>query len=246
MQAKSLLLVVVLLVVLSGCVAPAPTAAPAAQAPTTAPAATSAPAATTAAPVNLDYAMHIGAAIEQAQKFYTDLFTEYMAAHPNVKVTFNPTIGAMVQDEYNTKLLVDLKAGTGPCIITPTESTLIKFIKAKLVEPVPDNVAEFVKANAINQAVLDAVTGPDGKIYGIPYLGDWPAMFYNTDMFQAAGIANPPTNWQELVDDAKKLTKTDAQGNITTAGFFVRKSGAQLGTFEKWYPFFTGNGGKLV
>jgi len=151
----------------------------------------------------------------------------------------------MTQDEYNTKLLVDLNAGIGPDIFAPTESTLIKFIRAKSIVPVPANVGEFVKAQAMNKGVLDAVSGPDGTIYGIPYFGDWPAMFYNADMYKEAGISRPPATWDELVDTARKLTKRDAAGSVAVSGFFVRKSGAQLGTFEKWYPFFAANGGRL-
>jgi len=193
--------------------------------------------------VTLTFSMEIGTNPEQTQAYYTDLFKQYMEKHPNITIKFEPFIGDY--DEYVTKLLVNLKAGTGPDIFTTTGSTLVKFAKTGTLAAAPPEVVSYIKKEALNQAVQDAVTGQDGKVYGLPWTGDWPALFYNIDMFQRAGIANPPTNWQELRQAAEKLTKYDDKGNMLIAGFFVRKSGAQLGIFEKWYPFFTAAGGKL-
>ena len=53
-------------------------------------------------------------------------------------------------------------------------------------------------------------TGAAGKppqfvpIYGLAY-----GLFYNKKLFEEAGISGPPRTWQQLVDDAKKLTKPD-------------------------------------
>jgi ABC-type glycerol-3-phosphate transport system substrate-binding protein len=50
-------------------------------------------------------------------------------------------------------------------------------------------------------------------------------LYYNKDMFNAAGIVAPPTTWQEFQDDVKKLTLVDATGNIV-------RSGAAIGTAQ--------------
>ncbi|GGL45064.1 sugar ABC transporter substrate-binding protein [Phycicoccus endophyticus] len=46
----------------------------------------------------------------------------------------------------------------------------------------------------------------DGKFYGFPDLASARALFYNTSLFSKAGIANPPTTWEELEADAQKIT----------------------------------------
>ncbi len=53
----------------------------------------------------------------------------------------------------------------------------------------------------------------------MPFLADAYGLYYNKDMFAAAGIANPPKTLSELTDDAKKLTKRKADGTIKVAGF---------------------------
>jgi multiple sugar transport system substrate-binding protein len=42
----------------------------------------------------------------------------------------------------------------------------------------------------------------NGKIYGMPWLMDVKYFMYNQDILTKAGIAAPPTTWEELVDQA--------------------------------------------
>lgn len=49
----------------------------------------------------------------------------------------------------------------------------------------------------------------DDKLYGVPKSTNTIALFYNEDMFKAAGIDAPPATWDELVEDARKLTDKD-------------------------------------
>lgn len=51
----------------------------------------------------------------------------------------------------------------------------------------------------------------DGKFYGFPDLSSARALFYNTAVFQKAGISAPPKTWAELEADA---TKIKAAGDI--------------------------------
>ena len=44
-----------------------------------------------------------------------------------------------------------------------------------------------------------------GKFYGMPDLSSARALFYNTAIFTKAGIAKPPTTWDEFTADAKKI-----------------------------------------
>ena len=43
-------------------------------------------------------------------------------------------------------------------------------------------------------------------------------LYYNEDVFKAAGIIKPPTTWSEFAQYAVKLTVRDSQGGIRTAG----------------------------
>jgi multiple sugar transport system substrate-binding protein len=44
-----------------------------------------------------------------------------------------------------------------------------------------------------------------GKRWGMPWILDTKYLFYNKEMLEKAGIANPPKTWDELVADAKTI-----------------------------------------
>lgn len=58
----------------------------------------------------------------------------------------------------------------------------------------------------------------NNKFVGVPLEFDGLALYYNEDIFKAAGIAKPPTSWTEFAQTAPKLTVKDNVGNIKTAG----------------------------
>jgi multiple sugar transport system substrate-binding protein len=72
-------------------------------------------------------------------------------------------------------------------------------------------------------------TNFDGKQCALPSLTDSFGLYYNTDMFKAAGIKSPPKTMSELMADAKKLTQRNPDGSIKVAGFVPLDSWGQLG-----------------
>ena len=53
----------------------------------------------------------------------------------------------------------------------------------------------------------------------MPFTADSYGLYYNTDMFEQAGITSPPTTWSEMTADVKKLTVFNPDGSIKVAGF---------------------------
>ncbi|NLS03913.1 sugar ABC transporter substrate-binding protein [Rhizobium sp. P32RR-XVIII] len=70
----------------------------------------------------------------------------------------------------------------------------------------------------------------DGKYYGIPKATNTIALYYNKDMFKAAGLDpnKPPQTWAELVEDAKKLTEPSK--NVYGITFSAKAN--EEGTFQ--------------
>jgi len=56
------------------------------------------------------------------------------------------------------------------------------------------------------------------RIYGLPLSMDTMVMYFNRDMLNNAGIAEPAIHWQEFQDHVKKITKLDEVGTIIRAG----------------------------
>ena len=78
----------------------------------------------------------------------------------------------------------------------------------------------------------------DGKYYGVPLGSNDLALYYNKDMFTAAGV-QPPTTYAELKTVAKKLTKAG-----TTYGLAIATPKNEEGTFQ-YLPWLLSSGAKF-
>lgn len=92
-----------------------------------------------------------------------------------------------------------------------TKSLAIKEIKNDFVDAVYQDVV-YLDMN-------DKTKKYEEKVYGLPLFVDTLAMYYNKDLFNNAGIAQPPAYWSgEFHEDVKRTTKQDGQGEIIQSG----------------------------
>ena len=122
----------------------------------------------------------------------------------------NPDITIDVQTaayaDYFTKLQTDLAAGTEADVFDVDAGSFAN-IQANGV------LAEMtgVDASKYRTSVLDSYK-VDGKQYGLPTSFSNVVLFYNKDLFDAAGVDYPTTNWTWADEKAaaEKLTNKDA------------------------------------
>ena len=135
-----------------------------------------------------------------SDELFQQVIDGYQAIHPNVtiKLVNNPW------EDYWTKLPLALDGANGPAIFNVHNSyheNLINYM-APLEIPLEDLEADFtcVEAHVI-----------DGKVYYIDYGMMTGAVYYNKDMWEAAGLtdADIPKTWDEMREVAKKLTIKD-------------------------------------
>jgi multiple sugar transport system substrate-binding protein len=91
--------------------------------------------------------------------------------------------------DYNTLLTTDLAAGKGPDIITQKE---VKFVSTFQEGGQLLDVSDLTLPEGIGG--VDSYT-IDGKLYAAPYRQDVWVVFYNKDLYEAAGVDIPTGNW---------------------------------------------------
>lgn len=221
--------VLVMGALLTGCQSAAPTIA-ATTAPAAAPtdAATTAPAEKTtdtpaptehltydpSAPVNDGKEITINFWDQQElDGFYKKWTAEYSKLHPNVK--WNITSSA-AQDLVK-KLPLALQSGTGPDVFHLNNSWTAMIVNN--MEAYPETVFPLAQLRADFIGVDNHLI--NGKLYYIDYGIMTGGIFYNKDMWAAAGLndADIPKTWDKFIEVAKRLTQVDASGNMTVAGF---------------------------
>ncbi len=123
---------------------------------------------------------------------------DFEAQNPDIKVSMEYVGYDSVHDKITTGMAAKPPAYDAAMIdvIWPDE-----FIKAGYLLDVTNRVTSQMKSDMF-PASWNGVTR-NGKVYGMPWLMDVKYFMYNKDMLQKAGITNPPTTWEELVDQAK-------------------------------------------
>lgn len=137
-----------------------------------------------------------------------------------IQQAFRTQTGADVQfetyssgTEEQQKIQTSVVSGTGPDVyeigttFTPTAYSTGAFLTMN-----DDRWKAIGGRDRFTPATL-AMSGPDAQHeIGIPFTSIPFVMAYNTAMFKAAGITAPPTTWDELIADAKKLNTGGVAG----------------------------------
>ena len=119
--------------------------------------------------------------------------------------------------DYRTKVAAAIPAGEGPDVVQLFYGWLTDYVQADLITPLPTDVFPPDQIRAEFFPMVRAME-KDGAYMALPTAVRSLALFYNTRLFEEAGITDPPKTLDELVEIAKKLTLKDSSGNITQVG----------------------------
>jgi multiple sugar transport system substrate-binding protein len=138
----------------------------------------------------------------------------------------NPHVGEIkyrkfTQDTYKKDILNALASGQGPDIFLINNSWVPAFQDKVESSPTWIFPEQEIKNDFVDVVGNDFLI--NHRLYGIPLSVDSLALYYNKDLFNAAGIVSPPATWDEFDKDSTRLTAVDNVGNII-------KSGAAMGT----------------
>lgn len=136
--------------------------------------------------------------------------------------------------DYEKQLTLGVASGELPDIVIMDGCGMASFISMDLFGDISDveiNWDEYI-AGPLESTMMD------GKHYGIPFATNCTALYYNKDMFDAAGLDYPDENttWDEFREMAKALTKDGVYG-FGNAG-----TNTDEGTFQCLQWLYTAGG----
>ncbi len=146
------------------------------------------------------------------------LIEQFEAANPDIKVN---QVNFPYAD-YRVKVSAAIPAGEGPDVVQLFYGWLDAYRNAGLLSPLPASLTRDV---ATDFFPMVSSMNVDGEFWGLPTAVRSLALFYNTDLFEEAGLSGPPETLDELVSMAKKLTKRDDKGNLQQVGITVAPAG---------------------
>jgi multiple sugar transport system substrate-binding protein len=107
-------------------------------------------------------------------------------------------------EDFNQAIDLSFTTGETPDVIRVKENTIQTFYKKNYLAPIDSYLTPEMKSRF---TVIDDLNSFDGKMYSLPNYGSTLRLVYNQDLFEKAGIKNPPTTLKEMVEDAKKITE---------------------------------------
>jgi len=117
-------------------------------------------------------------------------------------------------EDYKTKIALDLQSGGGADIIGMDGIWVGEFAEAGYILPLEEvgggAVAEWEGWEQIPEAVQGALAFEDQR-YGVPQGADGRVMFYNKELFAEAGLPEEwePTSWEEILEAARALQEIE-------------------------------------
>ncbi|MCC7448939.1 MAG: ABC transporter substrate-binding protein [Anaerolineae bacterium] len=167
------------------------------------------------------------------------LVKKFNDTHPNIEVKMEIS----PWDSLMQNLLSTMSAGQGPDVVGIHFQFLPQYAKSGYVLDLTD---QYKAGSELDPAhfppALVELMKYDGKFYAAPMNYATLMMYYNKDLFKAAGLdpEKPPTDWTSWIDAIKKLTKTEAG---------QEQYGLAIGehdTIPNWPIFLWANGGDVV
>jgi multiple sugar transport system substrate-binding protein len=136
--------------------------------------------------------------------------------------------------EMLNKLITAVRGGGGPDVVSVDSAWNATLGAAQILADVTERFAPLA------DQFFEGPVGTGqylGMQYAVPWYTNNVALFYNTKLFEEAGLDGPPATWDELVEKGTALTSGDTYGLMLGGGGF--------GAFQFW-PFAWQNGATLV
>lgn len=143
------------------------------------------------------------------------LIANFEAANPDITVNHQTFPYA----DYQTRVVAANVAGQGPDVVQLFYGWVDNFIAGGLIQPLDPEVFPNETIEAEFFPIVSAMER-DGQYWGLPTAVRSLALFYNKDIFEAAGLdpESPPQTLDELLEAAQATVERDGGGNITSVG----------------------------
>ena len=121
--------------------------------------------------------------------------------------TIQPNVTVELQiegwDDFSSKVQARIQSNDLPDILN--DNTFSGAASQGLLYPATEVLSQET-LDSIEPALLANGVGSDGVQWAIPDVASARMLAYNTDLFEKAGIKNPPTTWKELEEDAQAIS----------------------------------------
>ncbi|MGI8574603.1 MAG: extracellular solute-binding protein [Egibacteraceae bacterium] len=173
---------------------------------------------------------------------------EQRMADEGQNVTVELVEGGTGDDDYKTRLALDLRVGEGADIMGFDQFWLSEFNAAGYLAPLEEivgpQVSDWEGWDAIPEAVQGSLVLEDQR-YGIPFGTDGRVLFFRKDVFEQAGLPTDwqPESWQDILEAGRTIQQ--AMPDVVPLQFNAGQSMGEATTLQGFVPILLGTGVEL-
>ena len=152
--------------------------------------------------------------------YFNQLITDFEAENPGTTVNWVDVPWA----DMETKILAAVSAGNAPDVVNLNPNFASQLAAKGAWLPLDDKLTEEEKAVYLPK--IWEATQLNGESFGFPWYLTARVALYNTEIFEAAGISEPPATFEELAKVAKQVK--EKTGNYAFFISFVPEDAADV------------------
>ncbi|HEV2073544.1 MAG TPA: sugar ABC transporter substrate-binding protein, partial [Thermomicrobiales bacterium] len=173
---------------------------------------------------------------------YQHLITEYESQAPGAQVIAQYTPG---KEDYGRKITTSFSGNTAPDVFLINYREYGQYAASGALEPLGPRLREspVISESDFYELPLDAFRGADGELVCIPQNISSLVVYYNVELFAAAGLDLPTADWtlDDFVEAAQALTLDVDNDGISDVHGLVTDS-----SMVRYAPFIWMHGGEIV
>ena len=172
---------------------------------------------------------------------YQSMLDTFMDDNPNVSIETVSYPWA----QYLDQLIISAAAGTAPDIAHIQAEWLPQFLEMAVLQNLDFVMSDELKDDYYDNILSGATV--DGEIVAAPWFNNPTALYYNKTLMEKAGVTELPTNWNEMIEAARKISAlgTDENGN-KIYGYGLPNSKTEIGCGYNCFPHLWTYGGDFV
>ena len=167
----------------------------------------------------------------------------FEAENPGVTIDLEEEVAS--DDDYHTKMQLRLSSGGDvPDVMYFSPSWVDADAAAGYLSPLDDGLAEWDEwTEFFPEAVRTGAKSADGNTYGVPMAANDIGIWYNKDVFAAAGLPEDwqPTSWDDLRTTAETI-KAKVPDAIPAHLYAGKASGVTDAILKTFQPLLYGTG----
>ena len=170
---------------------------------------------------------------------------EYEAANAGTTIELVPIEAE--QDQYFTKLaLMNGSPDTAPDVIYEDTFQIRSDAAAGYLQPIDDYVADWDGWSLYDDGAKQAGLGDDGKTYGVSLGTDTRGLYFNKQLFAAAGLPDDwaPKSWDDVLDAARAVKSSNP--DVIPFNIYASKALGEATSMQGFEMLLYGTGDELL